>query len=624
MFSYLCIIYLFSILMMMIMNKVKKMTQMLMASSALTLLLSCSTDEDPWGEWIEDITNGGTWTGGTGSTTAAGDVATFDIELNTSSLTETETVPTDDNDYVEQSSFSKFVEIVFSGNNASFTGDVDGVSITVSGADVVVNSTTDAVAYTLKGTTTDGSLKIYSDKKFKLELSGVSITNPTAAAINIQSKKRVFVVLADGTENNLTDGSTYTDTTDGEDMKACLFSEGQLIFSGSGTLNVEGNCKAGIRSDDYIVVRPGVNIYVKTTAGNGIKANDYLDIRGGVINVEATAAGAKALSSDGYVTVSGGRTTAITTGNATLDSDSNELTGSTALKADSTLTVTGGELYLKSTGNGGKGISTDMQTYIQGGTVAVITTGKTFTYNRDDTKAKGIKADGDIVVTGGSLKVRASGGDGSEGIESKAVMTIEGGTTEVYAYDDALNSKGNMYVNDGLIFAQSINNDALDANKNLYIEGGTTIALGAGTPENALDAAEGYSIFINGGNVFGIGGSTAQTSSSSKQASIAFNASVSDKKIGLFDSGDNALMYFEVPSTSLTAVYMTTSGMTAGQSYTVKSGVSLTSGTTWNGINIGGTLSGGNKLTTATSALQVGTGMGGGMTSGGGRGPGGW
>lgn len=32
------------------------------------------------------------------------------------------------------------------------------------------------------------------------------------------------------------DGSSYTSVTEGEDMKACLFSEGQLIFSGSGLL----------------------------------------------------------------------------------------------------------------------------------------------------------------------------------------------------------------------------------------------------------------------------------------------------------------------------------------------------------------------------------------------------
>jgi len=605
----------------------KTMT-MLTASMALALIVNCTNDDDILNDWIDANTNGGSTAGGTGSTTATGDVATFDISLDYNTLAETETIPADDDDYIEQSSFSKFVEIVFSDNSASFTGDVDGVSVAVSGADVVVSSTTDAVAYTVKGTTTDGSLKIYSDKKFKLELSGVSITNPTGAALNIQSKKRVFTVLADGTENNLTDGTTYTDATDDEDMKACFFSEGQLIFSGTGRLNVYGNCKAGIRSDDYIVVRPGVNIYVKATAGNGIKGNDYVDIRGGVINIEASAAGAKGVSSDGYITISGGRTTAITTGNATLDSETDELTGPAGLKADSTLTVTGGQVYLKSTGNGGKGISTDMQTYIKGGTVQVITTGKAYTYNRDDKKAKGIKADGDIVVTGGSLKVRTTGGEGSEGIESKGEMTISGGEIEAYTYDDALNSKGNLYVNGGFIFAQSINNDAIDANKNLYIQGGTTIALGSGQPENALDAAEGYSIFINGGYVVGIGGSTAQTSASSKQASIAFTASLSGKSIGLYDSDDNALMYYEVPSTSLTSFYMTTDGMTAGKTYTIKSGVSLTSGTAWNGICTSATLSGGSDLGTATSALQVGTGMGGamggGMGGGGNRGPGGW
>lgn len=589
----------------------KTTTMMLTAYVALTLaVVSCTTEDDPLSEWMEETTNGGTtWNQGTGSTTVAGEVTTFDISTDISSLTEEETIPADDDDYVENSSFSKFVEIVFSINSASFTGDVDGVSITVSGADVVVNSTTDAVAYTIKGTTDDGSLKIYSDKKFKLELSGVSINNPTAAAINIQSKKRVFVVLADGTSNSLTDGTSYTDTTDGEDMKACLFSEGQLIFSGTGALSVSANSKAGIRSDDYIVVRPGTNIYVKATAGNGIKGNEYVDIRGGVVNVEATADGAKALSSDGHFYISGGRTTAITTGKATIDDDGS-LTGPAGLKADSTLTITGGELRLKSTGNGAKGISTDMQTYIKGGSVAVITTGKTYTYGRDDSKAKGIKADGNLIVSGGTVMVRTTGGDGAEGIESKGEITIEGGTIEAYTYDDAINSKGNLYINGGLIFAQSINNDAIDANKNLYIQGGTTIALGAGQPENALDAAEGYSIYVNGGNVVGIGGSTAQTANSSKQASIAFTASLSGKKIGLYDNNGNALLYYEAPTTSLTAVYMTCDGMSAGSQYTIKSGVSLTSGSTWNGICIGGTLSGGSNLGTATASLQVGTGMG--------------
>mgnify|MGYP000429392373 CR=1 FL=1 len=81
-------------------------------------------------------------------------------------------------------------------------------------------------------------------KSPSLRLRTYSLTNGSGAAINIQSGKRVFVELKAGTENNLTDASAYS-TVDGEDEKACFFSEGQLIFSGTGALTVTGNYKHG-------------------------------------------------------------------------------------------------------------------------------------------------------------------------------------------------------------------------------------------------------------------------------------------------------------------------------------------------------------------------------------------
>ena len=608
----------------------KNILSLIALISSFALMIGCSNDDpvSDWSDWTSD-TGGNGGSSQTSGTSYTGEAATFDVSIDTSTLAETEgEIPVDDDDYVENTTFTQSLSIVYDGTTATCDKTIDNVTVTIDGADVTINSLTDEkVTYTVSGTTTDGSLKIYSSKKFQLVLNGVNITNPTAAAINIQSSKRAYVVLADGTTNTLTDGSSYTDVTDGEDMKACFFSEGQLCFSGSGKLNVYANCKAGIRSDDYVMIRPNTNIYVNATAGNGIKGNDALYIYGGVINVEASALAAKALSTDGHMVISGGRTTAVTTGNATVED--NELTGSAGIKADSTLTITGGELYVKSTGNGGKGISTDMQTYIKGGTVRVITTGKTFSYGSDDAKAKGIKADGDIIISGGDVMVRTEGGEGSEGIESKGEMTIEGGQVQVKTYDDALNSKGNLYLNGGYVLAVASNNDAIDANKNLYINGGNIIALGGGTPENPLDAAEGYSIYVNGGNVIGMGGSTAQTASSSKQASIAYSASVSGQKIGLLDSEGNSMIYFEVPSTSQTAVYMTADGMTANQKYTLNYGVSVSGGTTWNGMNTTGTISGGSQLGEVTASASVGQSMGGGGMNGGGqgmggRGPGGW
>jgi len=548
-------------------------------------LQGCSSDNDDWtsdnGYTPSGSTNSGTSSSGSSSTNT--DFDSFDLSVNTNSLTETEaSIPADDGDYVENTSFSQTISIVYNGSSASVTGSLDGVEISVSGADVTVNSTTDEnVIYSVSGSTTDGSLKIYSSKKFQLALDGVSITNPTGAAVNIQSKKRVFVVLGSNTENTLTDGTSYTGGTDGEDMKACFFSEGQLVFSGSGRLSVYGNCKAGIRSDDYVVIRPNTNIYVNATSGNGIKGDEALSIYGGVVNVEVSAAGAKALSTDGHALISGGRTTAIVTGGSYYDSDERDVTGSAGLKADSTFTITGGELYVKNTGNGGKGLSTDMQTYIKGGTVGIITTGKTYSYsNSVDSKAKGIKADGDIIVSGGTVKVKTTGGSGSEGIESKGVLTITDGDVQVYAYDDALNSKSHTYINGGSVYAHSTGNDGIDTNGNFYVQGGTTIAYGTRQPECGIDANEegGYSVFFTGGNLFAIGGgNSVPSSSNSTQGYVTASGSVTKGGTAAIANSSGTLATFTLPASySSGTILVSANGMTSGSSYTLTIGSSST------------------------------------------------
>lgn len=72
-------------------------------------------------------------------------------------------------------------------------------------------------------------------------------------------------------------------------------------------------------------------------------------------------------------------------------------------------------------------------------------------------------------------------------------------------------------------------------------------------------------------------------------------------------SSGTGLMYFKVPTTNCKAVYMTVNNMTAGQNYTLKYYVNVSGGTTWNGLNTDGTITGGESLSTATSALSVGS-----------------
>lgn len=548
----------------------------------------------------------------------------FDISLNTAALTsETENIPTDENDesyedYVEHSSFSETVSIVYADNEATVSTLPDGVEATVDGAGVIINSTIAGVAYELKGSSSNGYFKIYSEKKFHLTLNGVSLTNPTGAPINIQSGKRVFVTLADGTSNSLVDGSSYN-THDDEDEKGTFFSEGQLIFNGKGSLEVTGNKKHGIVSDDYIRFRTGTNIYITASNGHGIKANDYVAIGGGVLNIEVSGTAKKGISSDGYVLVSGGRTTILTSGDGEYDEDEDDVSGAAGIKADLYFQMEGGQLNIKSTGAGGKGINTDGEIIINDGDIQVITTGQTFTYSSDlDSKAKGIKSDTDVTVNGGTIKIKATGGEGSEGLEAKGVMNINGGEIEIATYDDCINSAGDMYLNGGYIYAFATNNDAIDSNGDLYIKGGVIVALGASGAECAIDAAEGKNIYITGGTVVGVGGSNASyPASSSSQMSVAFQASVSTGSTLTVADGSDAILSFTIKRGYQSGLYLISSpDFKNGTSYTVYSGSSV-SGDDWHGLYTEPSVSNvGTELGSVTAQATAGGNSMGGMQGG--------
>ena len=306
-----------------------------------------------------------------------------------------ETFDSDDGDYVENRSFAGTLYIEYNGSEASITGDTDLVTVTSDGAHITVNSSK-KMEYVLSGNSDDGCLKIEDTETFmKIILDGVTLNNPNGAAINCQSSKSMYMVLADGTENTLSDGTSYS-MVSGEDMKGTIFSEGQIIFSGSGTLDVYANCKNAIASDDYLVFRPGNVINVYSYASNGLKANDGVFIRGGVLNIEINANGAKGINSETNLDVTGGRTTIITYGDtATEDSDTKSCAG---IKTDYWVLITGGEINLKSTGEGGKGINCSTDITFSGGTLNSVTLGA-----KGETSPKGIKADGLIDITGGYI-----------------------------------------------------------------------------------------------------------------------------------------------------------------------------------------------------------------------------
>ena len=323
------------------------------------------------------------------------------VELDFSQLTEAPDVPVTDendsayNDYVENSPWNKVINIAFDGGNATVTGSVPGVAIQRNGAHLTIMNMSGPVKFVISGKTDNGSLKFYGDKRFQVLLNGAEITNPNGAAINNQGGKTFYVVLADGTVNRLQDGENYT-MVDEEDQKAALFSEGQIVFSGHGDLSVIAVGRGGIRSDDYIRIRPGVRIYVNSSALDGLRANDGIIVDGGVVNIVTTGVGAKGVRSGGEMKVNGGRLIAVNDGDTRVETDENDTTACAALYCDTLLTVNAGILKFKATGDGGKGLNAKHNVIITGGSFQAVATG-----TRENKKPKGVKIDGNFAISGG-------------------------------------------------------------------------------------------------------------------------------------------------------------------------------------------------------------------------------
>ena len=583
-----------------------KTTRYLITALLIAGLLSCA-EESPFEPDFNPNGEVPSSPGG-GSTASIGELTSFTIAVDSTALNESETIDPSDEDYIENNTFDNEIKITFNGTqDATVSGEITGVSVAVSGGHVTVVSTVKGVRYTLSGTTGDGSFKLYGENKYALQLNGVSITNPIGAAINSQCKKRGYIQLADGTWNTLQDGSSY-DTPADEDMKATLFSEGKLLFSGSGQLKVLANCKGGITSDDYILFRPGNNIYVKNTASNGIKANDAILMRGGVINVECSGVAAKGMKSEGIIQIDGGRFTAITTGTGEWDSDDNDVNGSAGIKCDSTFTISGGTLCLKSTGQGGKGISCDQTMYFDGGTVKVITTGTVYSYGRYSTSPKGIKGDGDIYLAGSDIMVRTTGGENSEGIESKGKLYITDGKVQVYAYDDAINAKGNIAISGGQVFAYATNNDGIDSNSNIAISGGTVLACGTTSPDEGIDCDQ-NTFTITGGTVLGIGGTTSTPSTSGTTQPVAIvggSSLTSGTYIALASNDGSNILAFAVPrSYSSYTLLVSAPGMTKGGKCTLTTGATVSGGSNFGGLVTGASVTGGSTLASLTLSNMI-------------------
>ena len=519
------------------------------------------------------------------------------------------------------------VTVTFSGGSVSLGGDTGLVSCSVSGAGVTVtNPDSLSIKYVLSGSSSNGYFKLYSGRKQLLELDGLDLRNQYGAAINNQSKKRTFVVLT-GT-NKLADGPDYTLTPSGEDEKAAFFSEGQLCFSGKGSLQVTATGKAGITSDDYLRFMGGT-VTASSSAGHALRGKDAVIVSSGTISASSSADMKKAVSSDGFYQQDGGTVSLSTTGNAAYDSSEGDVTGAPCMKVDGNFVMNAGTLSCVASGKGAKAISVDGAAFFCGGAVDVKASGSNFQTGGYHSYAKAIKCDGSIDVSGGLVNASSAA---HEGMTTDGSWNQSGGVVIVTGKDDAVNSASNLTVSGGYLRGTSSGNDGIDANSSITINGGVVIGEGAGAPECGIDSVEGTYVTINGGYVISRGGSVNPFTTTSGKAFVTMNLS-SGATIGI-NSGDTQLVAYQAPSSGGTVTLVSDPSMQAGSTYTVYTGVSGITLADPDFPRFGYNYTGGSgaaTLTASSSSGNGGTGGGGGGTppgGGGGRpgggGPGGW
>ncbi|MBI3123846.1 MAG: carbohydrate-binding domain-containing protein [Ignavibacteriales bacterium] len=420
-------------------------------------------------------------------------------------------------DYIWNS--SDIIPIVLSGTTITASGN--GVSI--SGSTVTITS---GGTYSISGTLTNGQINVNSSdaKTVRLILSGVNITNTTGAPINVMASEKTVIVLADNTQNFVTDASTYVFANTGDDEpNAAIFSKGDLSFYGNGTLTVKANYNDAISCKDGLIIKSGtLNV---SSVDDGIRGKDYLIVKSGNITVNAKGDGLKSDNDEdstrGYIYIANSSMNIISGGDAiTAQTD--------VLISDGTYTITsgGGSGFTANTTNSSKGIKGLVYTIISGGTYTLSTAddalhsnknlvinGGTFAITSGD---DGIHADASLIINNGTINITKS----YEGIESAALI-INGGEIHIVSSDDGLNGAGGrdasspgsfvqtgnyyLYINGGYIFINATG-DGIDINGSIVMTDGVVVVNG---PTANMNGAIDYdaSFKISGGFIVASGSS---------------------------------------------------------------------------------------------------------------------
>ena len=267
--------------------------------------------------------------------------------------------------------------------------------------------------YVLTGELSNGSIVIEADgdDKIWLMLDGVSLHCEDSAAIRVEQADKVFLTLAEGAENTLSSGSTYSEDAVSAGVDGVIYSRDDLTVNGAGSLRVTAEYQHGIVCNDDLVITGGP-LYV-TAAQDTIHANDSVRICNAELTLSAGDDGITASNDEGtsFIYVESGTVTI-----------PNCYEGLEAIQ----ITIAGGIIDIDPTDDG-------INANGNGGSSLITVTGGEITITDDNGRdADGIDSNGDIVISGGRLFVSVSDNGGScaidYGSESGGKCVITGGT----------------------------------------------------------------------------------------------------------------------------------------------------------------------------------------------------
>ena len=509
---------------------------------------------------------------------------------------------------------------------------LSGTSVSSNAPSVLIDGTTATITkagdYIIRGSLTDGSIVINANEKAKIRLilEGASITSASSAALNVISAKKVFLTLAQGTENTLANGGSFAGA--GEGVDGAVFCKTDLTINGSGSLSVTSPAGHGIVCKDDLAITGGkITVH---SASHGLDANDSVRVKGGEITIDSGKDGVHVEDADktdvGFVYVSGGKLSiesegdglsaalhmqlsggtidilagggyengqqhssggwgdfmgggmgpgmrpggrAVTTANTTTE----DVTSMKGLKAGTGLLINGGEISIDSADDA---IHSNAMTVINGGKIEIA--------SGDD----GIHAETSLNISNGTINISQS----YEGLEAKNIV-LSGGDVSLVSTDDGLNaaggvdgsgeggrdqmgragfgmsgnSDGSVTISGGKLYVQA-SGDGIDANGYLQITGGYTVICGPNVGDTAtLD----YDLTgtITGGVFIGTGSSMmAQSFSEGSQGTIAINAGsqAAGATIKVTDSQGNELLSYQ-PELAFTVFIYSTPEIVSGQTY---------------------------------------------------------